>query len=98
MRKVTHIFEVHLNESACRKGGRLGLEQVLNQPFVSRTTIRKGGNDKLPQGVVGYIFLYMCKSRGTFENTVQTLSYIDVQSNCAKPGEEKSMELHNCIY
>ena len=54
-------------------------------------------NDKLPQGVVGYIFLYMCKSRGTFENTVQTLSYIDVQSNCAKPGEEKSMELHNCV-
>ena len=27
MRKVTHIFEVHSNESACRKSGRLGLEQ-----------------------------------------------------------------------
>ena len=27
--KVTHSFEVHSNESACRKSGRLGLEQVL---------------------------------------------------------------------
>ena len=24
-----HIFEVHQNESACRKSGRLGLEKVL---------------------------------------------------------------------
>ena len=24
-----HSFEVHSNESACRKSGRLGLEQVL---------------------------------------------------------------------
>ena len=24
-----HSFEVHLNESACRKSGRLGLEQVI---------------------------------------------------------------------
>ena len=29
MRKVTHSFEVHSNESACRKNWRLGLEQVL---------------------------------------------------------------------
>ena len=28
LRKVTHSFEVHSNESACRKSGRLGLEQV----------------------------------------------------------------------
>ena len=28
MRKVTHSFEVHSNESACRKSERLGLEQV----------------------------------------------------------------------
>ena len=26
--KVMHSFEVHSNESACRKSGRLGLEQV----------------------------------------------------------------------
>ena len=26
--KVPHSFEVHSNESACRKSGRLGLEQV----------------------------------------------------------------------
>ena len=24
-----HIFEVHSNESACKKGGRLGLDQVI---------------------------------------------------------------------
>ena len=29
MRKVTHSFEVHLNESACRKKVRLGLEKIL---------------------------------------------------------------------
>ena len=28
MRKVLHSFEVHSNESACRKSGRLGVEQV----------------------------------------------------------------------
>ena len=28
-----HSFEVHSNESACRKSGRLGLEQVYYQPF-----------------------------------------------------------------
>ena len=27
-----HSFEVHSNESACRKSGRLGLEQVLTVP------------------------------------------------------------------
>ena len=25
-----HSFEVHSNESACRKSGRLGLEQVIS--------------------------------------------------------------------
>ena len=29
MRRVIKSFEVHSNESACRKSGRLGLEQVL---------------------------------------------------------------------
>ena len=29
LRKVTHSFEVHSNESACRKSGRLGQEQVI---------------------------------------------------------------------
>ena len=29
MRKVPHSFEVHSNESACRKKVRLGLEQVI---------------------------------------------------------------------
>ena len=28
LRTVPHSFEVHSNESACRKSGRLGLEQV----------------------------------------------------------------------
>ena len=28
LRKVTQSFEVHSNESACRKSGRLGMEQV----------------------------------------------------------------------
>ena len=28
LRKVTLSFEVHSNESACRKSGRLGMEQV----------------------------------------------------------------------
>ena len=28
MRKLMHSFEVHSNESACRKSGRLGLDQV----------------------------------------------------------------------
>ena len=28
LRKLLHNFEVHSNESACRKSGRLGLEQV----------------------------------------------------------------------
>ena len=27
-----HSFEVHSNERTCRKSGRLGLEQVLNNP------------------------------------------------------------------
>ena len=31
LRKVPHRFEVHSNESACRKSGRLGLEQVMNK-------------------------------------------------------------------
>ena len=26
-----HIFEVHSNESACRKSGRLGMEQVIRE-------------------------------------------------------------------
>ena len=26
--KIMHSFEVHLNESACRKSGHIGLEQV----------------------------------------------------------------------
>ena len=30
MRKLMHSFEVHSDESACRKSGRLGLEQVLS--------------------------------------------------------------------
>ena len=29
MIKVTHSFEVHSNDSACRKSGRLGLEQII---------------------------------------------------------------------
>ena len=29
-----HSFEVHSNESACRKGGRLGLEQVLGEECI----------------------------------------------------------------
>ena len=28
LKKVMHSFEVHSNESACTKSGRLGLEQV----------------------------------------------------------------------
>ena len=28
MRKLIHSFELHSNEGACRKSGRLGLEQV----------------------------------------------------------------------
>ena len=32
-----HSFEVHSNESACRKSGRLGLEQVIH------TLVRKEG-------------------------------------------------------
>ena len=28
--KSMHSFEVHSNESACRKSGRLGLEQVIH--------------------------------------------------------------------
>ena len=27
-----HSFEVHSNESACRKSGQLGLEQVIGYP------------------------------------------------------------------
>ena len=34
MRKIMHSFEVHSNESACRKSGRLGLEQVNNGPVL----------------------------------------------------------------
>ena len=29
-----HSFEVHSNESACRKSGRLGLEQVLYRCYI----------------------------------------------------------------
>ena len=29
--KVMHSFGVHSNESACRKSGRLGLEQVIRK-------------------------------------------------------------------
>ena len=31
-----HSFEVHSNESACRKNGRLGLEQVTNKDKYAR--------------------------------------------------------------
>ena len=32
-----HSFEVHSNESACRKSGRLGLEQVLGELYGKST-------------------------------------------------------------
>ena len=31
LRKLVHSFEVHSNESACRKSGNLGLEQVTSK-------------------------------------------------------------------
>ena len=34
LRKITHSFEVHSNESACRKIGRLGPEQVTYVMYV----------------------------------------------------------------
>ena len=30
-----HSFEVHSNESACRKSGRLGLEQVIDNRCIN---------------------------------------------------------------
>ena len=46
MIKVSHSFEVHSNESACRKSGRLGLEQVTchNMKIIVQTT---GGDASL---------------------------------------------------
>ena len=32
-----HSFEVHSNESACRKSGRLGLEQVISNIVVAHS-------------------------------------------------------------
>ena len=37
-----HSFEVHSNESACRKSGRLGLEQVLGGMSVRILKNREG--------------------------------------------------------
>ena len=39
MRKAPHSFEVHSNESACRKKVRLGLEQVITMEDTSSPTI-----------------------------------------------------------
>ena len=35
-----HSFEVHSNESACRKSGRLALEQVINECNKIRSLIQ----------------------------------------------------------
>ena len=43
MRKLIHSFELHSNESGCRKSGRLGLEQVIINLY--ENTI--GGNKSL---------------------------------------------------
>ena len=36
-----HSFEVHSNESACRKSGRLGLEQVCISAMLLRSDMNK---------------------------------------------------------
>ena len=48
MRKVPHSFEVHSNESACRKSGRLGLEQVIEQPHPAVVLYRDELMDHIP--------------------------------------------------
>ena len=50
MRKVPHNFEVHSNESACRKKIRLGLEQVDYEPTIPFTF---GGKETVASAV-GY--------------------------------------------
>ena len=51
-----HSFEVHSNESACRKSGRLGLEQVklrtLIVTLVTLFTNSNGTNNKLRRPIV----------------------------------------------
>ena len=47
-----HSFEVHSNESACRKSGRLGMEQVLTPPPKDIIFRRKSGDsetDNIPR-------------------------------------------------
>ena len=54
MRKVPHSFEVHSNESACRKKVRLGLEQVIiiktSADFDTQNLFRNVFNEHLALG------------------------------------------------
>ena len=50
-----HSFEVQSNESACRKSGRLGLDQVRSQKFI-RFTSMDGG--RITELGVPYLYCY----------------------------------------
>ena len=47
MIKVSHSFEVHSNESACRKSEHLGLEQVIDIPKKAKEIYQYIGNTPL---------------------------------------------------
>ena len=49
-----HSFEVHLNESVCRKSGRLGLEQAISEYVTLVQLMDYLGNVNHAISVVGY--------------------------------------------
>ena len=55
LRRIMHSFEVQSNESACRKSGRLGLDQVRSQKFI-RFTSMDGG--RITELGVPYLYCY----------------------------------------
>ena len=55
MRKLKQVFEVQSNERACRKSGRLGMDQVISQKVLGFTSMEGGRSTELG---VPYLYLY----------------------------------------
>ena len=78
MIKVSHSFEVHSNESACRKQVRLGLEQVKYYTLQGKKT-----SDFDPQGkekinvLCESIWYDKTCSKNFRRSTIITVGYID---------------------
>ena len=55
-----HSFEVHSNESACRKSGRLGLEQIIKhtnyQQYIEEKMLYQESRKKINKKTSNYYY------------------------------------------